>query len=298
LSGSVRDRRAWAQKLAAVAIGALLAACGDVSPGERKATPPPDAVAVVNGHLITRAAFEQYLESAAGGDDTASLDPEVRRRLLLQMMDEELLLQRGIALGLQRSDPAARRAILSAVIASVTSEGGADEPDEATLRSFYEENPARFAGPERFAVEVIRVSDHGRADAEVQSEAEEVANHLREGGDVAAVLASHPYSSALATSTPPLPLGAVEQRAGPAAANALSQLSPGEVSDPVRDKAGYTVVALREHRPPEVVPFDDVRGEVRIAYLRQRRVRALRDLLEALHREADIRILDPEFVAP
>jgi hypothetical protein len=284
--------------LAAVAIGALLAACGEVDSGERKITPPPDVVAVVNGHAIPRDAFEHYVESAAGGGETASLDAEAQRRLLLRMVDEELLFQRGVAFGLHRRDSAAHRAILSAVIASVTSDGEADEPDEATLRSHYEENAPRFTGPERFAVEVVHVSDRGRADAEARSEAEEVANRLREGADVEVVLASHPDSSALATPAPPLPLVSVAQRAGLAAASAVSQLSPGEVSDPLRDEAGYTVVALRERHPPEVAPFTDVRGEVRSAYLRQRRVRALRDTLDALHREADIRILDREFVAP
>jgi len=186
LSGSVRDRRARGRLLAAAAIGALLAACGEVDSGARRVIPPRDVVAVVNGQAITRGAFEHYVESAAGGGQTASVDDEARRRLLLRMVDEELLFQRGIELGLHRRDPAARRAILSAVIASVTSEGDAGEPDEATLRSHYEGN----------------------------------------------------------------------------------------------------------------APFDEVRDEVRSAYLRQRRERALRDTLEALHREADIRVLDPEFVVP
>ena len=298
LSGSVRDRHAWAQRLAAVAMGALLAACGEVESGERKATPPPGVVASVNGHAIRRDAFEHYVESAAAGGEAAAFDAEARRGLLLRMVDEELLFQRGIALGLHRRDPAAHRAILSAVIALGTSEGESDEPEEATLRSHYQANASRFSGPERFAVEVVHVSDRGRADAEARSEAEEVANGLREGVDVEAVLASHPYSSAVATPAQPLPLVSVAQRAGPAAASAVLQLSPGDVSDPVRDEAGYTVVALRERHPPEAAPFDDVRDDVRSAYLRQRRVQELRDTLDALHREADIRILDQEFVAP
>jgi hypothetical protein len=298
LSELVRDRRARTRLLALVVVGALLAACGETDSGERKATSPRDVVAVVNGQAITRDAFEHYVESAAVGSETASSDAETQRRLLLRMVDEELLFQRAIALGLHRRDPAVHRAILSAVIASVTSEGVAAEPDEATLRSHYEENAAHFTGPERFAVEVVRVSDRGRTDAEARSDAEEVANRLREGADVGAVLASYPDSSALATPAPPLPLESVAQRAGPAVASALSRLSPGEVSDPVRDEAGYTVVALRKRHPPEAAPFDDVRGEVRGAYLRQRRERALRDTLDALHREADIRVLAQELVAP
>jgi hypothetical protein len=88
----------------------------------------------VNGQAITRGAFEHYVESAADGGEIASVDGEARRRLLLRLVDEELLLQRAVELGVHRKDPAARRAILSAVIASVTSEGEAGQPDEAVLR--------------------------------------------------------------------------------------------------------------------------------------------------------------------
>jgi hypothetical protein len=120
--------------LAAAGIGALLAACGEADSGARRATPPRDVVAVVNGQAITRGAFEHYVESAADGGEIASVGGEARRRLLLRMVDEELLLQRAVELGVHRKDPAARRAVLSAVIASVTSEGEAGQPDEAVLR--------------------------------------------------------------------------------------------------------------------------------------------------------------------
>jgi len=298
LSGSLRDRRARVRLLAATAVGALLAACGEGDPGAHSATAPPDVVAVVNGEAITRDAFEHYAESAAGESGSAAGDREARRRWLLRMIDEELLIQRGIALGVHRSDPAARRAVLSAVIAAVTSPPEGAEPDEAVLRSYYEQNAERFAGSEQFAVDVVLVSDRGRSDAEARGEAEKSASQLREGEDVNALLASYPYASALATAAPPLPLESLAQRAGSAAAAALAQLQPGEVSDPVRDEAGYAVVALRERQAARSSPFDEVRGEVRSAYLRQRREQALREALEALRRDAEIRVLDRELVTP
>lgn len=298
MSGSPRGRRALARLLAAGAVCALLAACGDGDSGADSATPHLDVVAVVNGQAITRGAFERYVESAAGGSEEVSGDREARRRWLLRMIDEELLIQRGIELGLYRSDPAARRAILSAVIASVTSAGEAGEPDEAALRSHFEQNAGSFAPSERFAVDVVLVSDRGRSDAEAHGEAEAIASRLRGGEDANALLASYPYASALATAAPPLPLESLARRAGPAAADAVAQLQPGEVSDPVRDQAGYIVVALRERWSAQATPFDEVRSEVRGAYQRQRREQALSDTLEALHRDADIRILDRDLVAP
>jgi peptidyl-prolyl cis-trans isomerase C len=298
LSGSLPGRRARVRLLAAAAVVALLAACGEGHSGDRSATPPRDAVAVVNGQAITRSDFERFVESAAGADETASGDRDARRRLFVRMIDEELLIQRAIALGLHRRDPAARRAILSAIIALVASAADAGEPDEAALRRYYEQDAERFSGPEQFAVDVVRVSDRGRTDAEARGEAEKIAEHLRAGEGVKAVLASYPNASALATAAPPLPLESLARRAGPSVARAVSQLQPGEVSGPVRDEAGYTVVALRERHPAGAASFDELRGEVRSAYLRQRREQALRDTLHALRRDADVRVLDPELVAP
>jgi hypothetical protein len=134
LSGSLPGRRARVRLLAAAAVVALLAACGEGHSGDRSATPPRDAVAVVNGQAITRSDFERFVESAAGTDETASGGGEARRRLFVRMVDEELLIQRAVALGLHRRDPAARHAILSAMVASVTSAADAGEPDEAALR--------------------------------------------------------------------------------------------------------------------------------------------------------------------
>ena len=47
------------------------------------------------------------------------------------MVDEELLLQRGISLGLHRHEPTARRSIVSSLIASVTADAELVELDGA-----------------------------------------------------------------------------------------------------------------------------------------------------------------------
>ena len=71
----------------------------------------------MNGEPISREAFARFAAAVAAERRSATLDAEERRRLLERMIDEELLLQRGIALGLARYEPTARRSIVSALIA-------------------------------------------------------------------------------------------------------------------------------------------------------------------------------------
>ena len=129
-------------------------------------------------------------------------------------------------------------------------------------------------------------------------EAEEIARRARAGEALEQV------RSALAD--PPvvlLPQGwlsieTVRQYLGPTAASAAARLAVGEVSDPIRASSGYWVLELRDRKPGEVAPFEQIRSQVRSEHLRSRGDAALREYLAGLRDSAEIRILDPELAAP
>ena len=102
---------------------------------------PADAIALVNGQPLSRESFARFTAAIAAERRSTTLDAAERRRLLERMIDEELLLQRGIALGLDRYEPTARSSIVSALIASVTADAEIGEPDEATLRDVLRREP-------------------------------------------------------------------------------------------------------------------------------------------------------------
>ena len=295
--GEDRDRRALGLLGAGAALGIALAAWGLAGSGDAVGGLPEGAIAVVNQQPLSAEAFERFA-AAVAGERRSQLGADERRRLLERMIDEELLFQRGLELGLARHEPTARRSIVSALIASIASDAEADEPDEAALRAFHTESRERFTRPGRLSVEVAFVSARGRAENESYERASEIARRARAGEplpDVASALGDVP--------TAPLPAGllpveTLRQYLGPTAAVAAERLEAGEVSDPIRGVGGYHVVRLVERTEGAVAPFDEVRNQVRAEYLRSLGERALARAIDDLRADSAIRIDDARLDAP
>lgn len=289
------DRRARVLLVAATGLGIALAAFGIVRSGSGgTGGDTAGAIALVNGEALSREAFARFAGAVAAERKQSELDPETRRRLLDRMVDEELLLQRGIALGLERHEPTARRSIVSALIASVTAEAEAVDPDADELRRFYEENRERFARPGRLDLEVALVGVGRRPEAAAYQRAQELARRVRAGEDFAAVRDELGDEPVAPLPSGPLPFETVRQYLGPTVARTAERLEVGKVSDPTRGTAGYFVLRLRDRTSGDVVPFEEVGNEVRVEYLRSRGEEALRSYLADLRDAAEIRILDDE----
>ena len=143
------DRRAVWLLLAGALAGIGLAAASIVRSGRSERALPPDGVAIVNGEVITQEAFAEFVGAVANERKSVELDAATRKRLLDRMIDEELLLQRGIELGLPRYERNARRAIVAAVVSAVTAEAEGSEPSQDELRAFYRDAGERFSRPGR-----------------------------------------------------------------------------------------------------------------------------------------------------
>ncbi|RIK98486.1 MAG: hypothetical protein DCC71_20970, partial [Proteobacteria bacterium] len=161
-----RSARIWLALGAALGIAVASATLvrRDSAPGGAAAA-SGDVVATVNGQPVTRDKLARFAATLARERGRLELDAAERRRILERLIDEELLLQRGVALGLERSDPAARGAIVSAVMDAITSEQ-AREPERAELEALYREHANEWARPGRVTVEAARVpADAADADA-------------------------------------------------------------------------------------------------------------------------------------
>lgn len=285
---AVAERRAQRLLLLGVVVGVALAAVGLVRSGRPSAHLPDGAVALVNGEVVSTEAFAQVEAGVVGERRGMPLDEAQRQRLLDRFVDEELLLQRGIELGLARHEPTARRAIVSAVVATVTSDVEASEPDDETLRRFYAETSDRFQKPGRVTAEVVFASTVTHPEAQAFQRAAEAARRLRAGEafDAVAAALGDPQTAPLPPG--PLPLETLRQYLGPSPARSAAGLAPGEVGDPVRGGAGYYVVRVVSRSDGETPPFDEVRQEVRAEWLRAQGERALGDYLEHLREQGDV----------
>jgi len=273
------------------ALGLLLAALDLVGARRDAAQIPDGAVAVVDGVPILRADYDRAL-TALAADRRTPLGAADRRRVLDRLVDEELLVQRGLELGLARRDRRVRSDIVASVVESVVSEAATREPTAAEVEAFFAEHRDLFqrAGRVRVRQVLVRVSSAVDDDA-AHARANEATQRLRGGADFATVareLGDAPIAELPSGKIDP---ATVREYLGPTVATTVLDLPVGAASDPIRSAAGYHVVEVVEREPtstPELATIDDeVRGELR----RQNQDEALRAYVDELRAARAVRVL-------
>jgi len=126
-----------------IALGALSAFSGSRF---AKSILPDGAIAVVNGKTITMGEYASAVALLAGDKRTALTD-EDRLYVLNRLLEEELLIQRGIAIGLVDSDRTVRKSIAQAMLASAVTDSASPQPSQDELRAFYRKNSLLFTSP-------------------------------------------------------------------------------------------------------------------------------------------------------
>ena len=285
-------RPAGAQRWLALgaAAGLAAAAAGLLRPAHPGPALPDGAVATVNGTPVRAAEYERAVGALAADRRTPLGDVE-RRFVLDRLVDEELLVQRALELGLVRSDARVRSDLVAALVDSVTADASQREPDAAELRAFYDANRDWFAQPGRLRVRQLAVAGApSRDDAAALVRAQDAARRLRAGepfADVARALGDPIVAPVPDDLLPPAKL---TQYLGASAAAAASALAPGAVSEPLRAAGGWSVLVLAEREPESTPPFEAVAEQVRAELRRRSGDLELRRYIEELRRRAEIRV--------
>lgn len=106
---------------------------------------PPQDIATVNGRHILRSDFITQTEITYA-IRFADATPEQKRRVLDDMINEEILVQRGMEIDLPASDPDVRAAMVAGVNVQVTADIVASQPTEEELHAYYEQHMENYAG--------------------------------------------------------------------------------------------------------------------------------------------------------
>lgn len=275
------DRRAARLLLLGVVAGVGLTAWSLLGRPLRSAGIPEGAVAIVNGKTISRQAFERYAVALQAERGPAAPGSDAQRALLQRMIEEELLVQRGVELGVARLEPKARQAIVSTMALVITGAASASEVSEDALLRFHAEHPERFARDDGFVLGAVLVAVGPATEASAYREAAARGHAAREGTQL------DPLGDG------PLSRSELAARFGARAAEVVAGLAAGEVSFPVRTPEGWAAFELRERQAGAPLPLDEVRDRVRVELLRERSDRALERYVRDLVNTADIRVLDP-----
>jgi hypothetical protein len=279
---------AWlgAGALAGVAAAALsLLGSGAAGPAL-----PDGAVATVNGTVLRAADYQRAL-AALESDRRNPVGEGERRFVLERLVDEELLVQRALELGLARSDRVVRSQLVGAMIAVVTEGAAASPPDEAALRAFHAEHADWFAEPGRLRARQLWVrAAPARSEDEARRRAAQAAARLRAGEPFDAVASALGDPLVAPLPDAPLPAAKLVEYAGPTALAALADAAPRTVSEPLPHAGGFQVVVLAEREDTRAPPYEEVAVSVRAEWQRRAGDDALRRYLAELRERAEIRV--------
>ena len=281
-------------------LGLALATAGILGSAAESGALPDSAVARVNG-VPVRADDYGRLVSGLESDLRRPASAEEQRRVLDRMIEEELLVQRGLELGLARYDRRVRGDLVSAVIAAVASDAEAQEPSEAELQAFYAEQSDFFTQPGRLWVRQIffqvptRARDPetgGKTDGETGAaeRAAEARERLERGEDFESVRRSLGDREILEVPGALLPAAKLREYLGPTALRRALELEVGGVSEPIRSGTGLHVLLLVAREPDRTPPYEELAPQARAEWRRRAGDRALRAYLDELRRRADVEV--------
>jgi peptidyl-prolyl cis-trans isomerase C len=239
----------------------------------------PTNVATINGKPLPESVLRVYALTTEGGN-LEDVAPEVRQRLIDELIGVALLTQEAEKAGLSGSRTVAAQVELQRLQllarAQLTSHLEKNPPTEDELRKIYEENLPRLSG-EQYKTRHILVP--------TEAEATSVIERLRGGQGFVALAQEHadgptgPNGGSLDwLTTDSMP---------PEFAAAVRAMTVGSHSaTPVKTEYGFHVILLEETRKQEPPALEEVRSELVSAVERNR----VQDYLKSLRDAATVNI--------
>ncbi len=105
---------------------------------------PAEDVATVNGRHILRSDFMTQIQ-VESGVPYAQASRAQREKVLGEMVDEELLVQRGLEVDLAATDPDVRAALVSGVNLQVDADIIAQQPTQEQLLAYYNQHIEKYS---------------------------------------------------------------------------------------------------------------------------------------------------------
>jgi hypothetical protein len=239
---------------------------------------PDSAVARVNETLIARDTYERALQRLQS-DSSDALDERDEAWVLQRLIEEELLVQRGLSLGMAQQELDVRGAIVQSLVASVTAEADAASPDDTVLKSWFEQHPERYSSMSALTVDVWTTSD--------EESAREFLQAVNDGNPEAGSARRVPTVPA-----GPVPLDKLRDYLGPGITASAAGMPAG--SSAVFARQGrWLIIRIVARHESSIIEFDRIRTQVLLDYRRSLADDRLRDYLDSLMQQADVVIARP-----
>ena len=291
----VHPRRSLALFAIGTALGLGIAAYGlFTAAGTRISGVPAEDVALINGRHILRTDFiaQAQIETALPFEQTTK---EQRLKVLNEMVEEELLVQRGLEVDLAASDPDVRAAEVAGVQLQVDADVLAQQPSDEQLEAYYNAHKDNYAGEGIMALRdlVIRPDENLTQD-QAMAKAKQAADAFRKGDGSDDVAATYDFKDSGKIERGDLFDFAVKIKLSPALYGAAEKLAARQASEPITDAGDIHLILMEKHEAPAARTFADARDAVVQDYKKDEQARVENANLQYLKSKADIQ-LAPEY---
>ena len=199
--------------------------------------------------------------------------PTELRNLVEQKVKEEILYREAVAMGLEKGDTIVKRRMAQKMQFLAEDVAAAREPTPDQLKEWFATNTNKFAMPGRYSLRHVYFSPDKRG-----------ANARDDAANALTRLAGQPVDSNLAASlgdqfmfqdyygdrTPE----SLAKEFGPQFAVAVERLKPGSWQGPIESGLGWHLVFVDSVIPGREPAFEEVEGDVKIAWLAQQKTEA------------------------
>jgi hypothetical protein len=275
------------------AVGLLIAVLGVLRPATRAApVVPAGYVALVNqkGILMSDFMNQAAVETGTPFEQTSEAQ---RRKILREMVNEELLTQRALVLDLPETTTEVRATMVDAVNAQAEAPELAREPSDEELRAFYQAHRSEYtvAGSMKVHDLVLHVGGYQNADqstSQALTDAAEAVYQLRLGAALDYVMGHFGLVDSGRVDNGEQLEFAAKLHLGSSLYALATTLSDGQISDPIVEGDGVHVLIMDQRRPPQLADFSQVRDRVYTLYREAQRQQAHEANLSILRRDAQI----------
>ena len=254
---------------------------------------PPENVALINGRQILRSDFrtQTQIEAGVSFDQTT---PAQRQKVLNEMIDEELLVQRGLEVDLAATDPDVRSAMVAGVDLQVDADVIAQQPTPQQLADYYNRHIDKYSTDGVMQVVDLAMPIGTGKIEDAVARAQQASAEINGGASLQAVEAKYGLKDSGRIDAGDNFDFAVKAKLGPDIYAAVRNLKAGQASAPVKQPDGLHVVLVTKRIASVKLDFAKAQDEVWQDYKKDARDSNERANLKYLKSRADI-VLAPEF---
>lgn len=236
-------------------------------------------IAKIDERAISKEKFESYLESIAFSRKTGLIesDPE---NVLERMIDEELLIQRGIDLGMIENDSEIRGMIIQKMISSIVSETNDLRISQEDLEEFFSKNKDLFIPSPK--LRLLKLSfDKSMKDIANIARDLLINGNLQEAKSLA-------ENEVIRLPNALLPSMKIREYIGPTLTQIALSLEEGEVSELIEQDDKLHILVPLKKIIANAPPLGDVYQQVETEFIRFKGEQMLDEYLEDLRNWYDV----------